>query len=97
MLSYDPKLLVTAKDRKLYKFRFELDGRHVPQVLTTKKVGGGMKMEFAGMLTHSQYKRFIKFYLDILRREDPHLDANHDEYVEKMEARRAKENLKGKA
>jgi hypothetical protein len=95
MLAYDPEHKKTAQGQKKYLFRFELEGRHVPEVLITKKVGTGTRKEFAGSLTRRQYERFIRFYFAVLT--DEGYDPSHDRYIQRMEARRERETRREKA
>lgn len=95
MLKFHPKCKEQAKKEKLYLFQFSVDGRDVPQVLTTGKVGGGVKMELAGAITRKQYEGFIRWYLKTFpgSKLDDHL-LEHRDYIEKMEKRKAKQGAK---
>lgn len=86
MLKFLPECKEEAKKEKLYLIQFSVDGRHVPQVLTTGKVGGGVKMELSGSMTRKQYKAFLRWYFKTFPGHKLK-DAlpEHRKYIAKME------------
>lgn len=91
-MKHDDRLLREAKERKLYLLSFKLEGRHVPELLLTKKVAGGPSVEWAGVLTRRQYQRLNRLLRAIML--EGHSDAAHDEYVARLEKRRAGQKKK---
>lgn len=96
MIKHSPECKEEAKKEKLYLIQFSVDGRDVPQVLTTGKVGGGVKMELAGSITRKEYRSFIRWYMKTFPGKSlASRLPEHRAYIEKMEQRRDKER-KGK-